>query len=107
MIFLQQQGGGQDYGMLILMGGMFIVFYFFILRPQQKKAKDQKKFRDDVKKGDMVVTIGGLHGRISSVESDDTIILDVDKGTKLKFEKSAISMEYTKKYPNAAPPEKI
>lgn len=76
---------------------IIVVFYFFMIRPQQKKAKDQKNFRENLKKGDNVVTIGGLHGKISSIESDDTIIVEVDKGIKLKFEKSSISAESTKR----------
>jgi preprotein translocase subunit YajC len=91
-------GGGFDAKTLILLGGMIIVIYFFMMRPQQKKAKDQKKFREGLKKGDTVVTIGGMHGKIASLEEDDTIVLDVDKGIKLKFEKSAISLEASKKY---------
>jgi len=77
--------------------GIVIVFYFFMLRPQQKKAKDQKTFRENLKKGDNVITIGGLHGKIASIESDDTIIVEVDKGIKLKFEKSSISADGSKK----------
>ncbi len=68
------------------------VFYFFMIRPQQKKQKDQKSFVDNLKKGDNVVTIGGLHGRVTSVEST-TVTLEVDKGVKMTFEKSAISRE--------------
>ena len=72
------------------------VFYFFMIRPQQKKQKDQKSFVDNLKKGDSVVTIGGMHGRIVSVEGN-TITLDVDRGVKLTFEKSSISREATVK----------
>ena len=96
-ILLQAPQKGMDYTSLLLFGGIIIIFYFFMIRPQQKKAKDQKTFRDSVKKGDAVVTIGGLHGRIASVESDDTVWIEVDKGFKLKFEKSAISSEASKK----------
>jgi preprotein translocase subunit YajC len=91
------QGQGSAYGNLILIGGIVIVFYFFMIRPQQKKQKDQKKFIDDVKKGDMVVTIGGLHGKVYSIDGD-TVVLDVDKGTKMKFEKTSISLEASKQY---------
>ena len=90
-------GGGQ-YFQLIFFGAIILVFYFFMIRPQQKKAKDQKVFRENLKKGDTVVTIGGLHGKIESIGSDDTIIVEVDKGVRLKFEKSAISQESSKKY---------
>jgi preprotein translocase subunit YajC len=92
----------KDYTSLILFGGIIVVFYFFMIRPQQKKAKDQKVFRESVKKGDAVVTIGGLHGKVASVESDDTIWIEVDRGFKLRFEKSAISMEATKKQPKSS-----
>jgi preprotein translocase subunit YajC len=84
-------------GNLLLIGGIAIVFYFFMIRPQQKKQKDQKSFIESIKKGDQVVTIGGLHGRVFAVE-DDTVILEIDKGTKMKFEKSAISLDASKKY---------
>ncbi len=99
-ILLQAQSKGMDYTSLILFSGIIVVFYFFMIRPQQKKTKDQKTFRESVKKGDLVVTIGGLHGRVSSIEADDTVLIDVDKGFKLKFERSAISMEATKKVNN-------
>lgn len=81
---------------LLLFGGIIIVFYFFMIRPQQKKQKDQKKFLTEVKKGDNVVTIGGLHGKVYQIE-DDKIVLEVDKSTKMVFEKSAISLEQSKK----------
>lgn len=96
-ILLQAQGGPSPMiGNLFIIGGMIVIVYFFMIRPQQKKTKDQKKFREEIKRGDLVVTIGGIHGRVIS-QDDDTITLDVDKGVKLKFEKSSVSMEATKK----------
>ena len=74
---------------------MFGILYFFMIRPQQKKAKDQKKFAEEIKKGDYIVTVGGVHGRIAEVE-DDTIIVEVERGARIKFSKSAVSMESTK-----------
>ena len=79
----------------ILFGAIFVIFYFFMIRPQQKKAKDQRKFIDDVKKGDHIVTIGGAHGQIAEMEGD-TFILEVEKGGRIRFNKSAISLEATK-----------
>jgi preprotein translocase subunit YajC len=81
---------------VLLWVGIIGVFYFFMIRPQQKKQKDQKNFVDNLKKGDSVVTIGGLHGRISSVDGT-TVTLEVDRGVKMTFEKSSISREATAK----------
>ena len=79
-----------------LWAGVLGVLYFFMIRPQQQKAKDQKSFVSNLKKGDSVVTIGGMHGKIVSVEAL-TVIVEVDRGTKLTFDKSAISRDATTK----------
>lgn len=94
---LLQAGGGMNMSSLFLIGGMIIIFYFFMIRPQQKKQKDQKKFLQEIKKGDMAVTAGGIHGKVVAID-DDTILLEVDRGTKIKIEKSSISLESSKKY---------
>ena len=72
-----------------------VIFYFFMIRPQQKKQKDAKKFIEELMKGDYVVTIGGAHGYIGEMEGD-TFILEVEKGGRIRFNKSAISAEATK-----------
>ena len=72
--------------MILLMVG---VFYFFMIRRQMKKQKELKKFREGLAQGDKVVTIGGIHGKI--LEVTDTTVLLSSEGTKLRFEKSAIS----------------
>lgn len=94
-ILLQAQGGASSYMSFLPLIGIVVVFYFFMLRPQQKKAKEQKKFTEEIKKGDYVVTIGGVHGTIAELEGD-TFILEVEKGGKIRFNKSAISLEATK-----------
>ncbi len=71
---------------------IIVVFYFFMIRPQMKKSKDQKKFRENIAKGDKIVTIGGIHGKIADVQ-DTTFIIEVEGGHKLKIEKSAVSMD--------------
>jgi preprotein translocase subunit YajC len=97
-ILLQTAPGGNAFmGNLILIGGIILIFYFFMIRPQQKKQKDQKKFLESIRKGDMVVTIGGIHGKIASIE-DDTVVLDVDRGAKITVEKSSISLDMSKRY---------
>ena len=95
-LILQAQGtppAGQPqsnpFSFLLMVGGIILVFYFFMIRPQQKKAKQEKQFRESLKKGDKIVTIGGIHGRIVSVE-EDGILVEVDNGVKLKFDKTAV-----------------
>lgn len=95
-VLLQAGGQGFDPMTLLLWGGIFVVFYFFMIRPQQKKTKDQKKFISEIKKGDIVITTGGIHGKVFSVE-DETVTVEVDKSTKLTLEKSSISLEASKK----------
>lgn len=93
-ILAQAQAQGSNYSFYIMMGLMILIFYFFMIRPQQKKAKDQKKFIDEIQKGDYVVTVGGAHGRIAEMEGD-TFILEVEKGGRIRFNKSAIAMDST------------
>ncbi|WP_299818667.1 preprotein translocase subunit YajC [uncultured Pontibacter sp.] len=95
-IFLQAAPDGGMLPQLLMFGAIILVFYFFMIRPQQKKVRDQKKFREELTKGMTVITIGGLHGKLVSVE-DDTVIVEVDKGIKLTFDKTAISMDATAK----------
>jgi len=94
-ILLQNTQTGGAWGQVILMVAIIAIFYFFMIRPQQKKAKDQKKFVEEVKKGDLVVTIGGAHGRVAEIEGDN-VILEFERGARIRFSKSAISMDNTK-----------
>ena len=87
--------GGSNWQLMITMGLMIVVFYFFLIRPQQKKAKDQKKFIEALKVGDKVVTIGGAHGRIAEID-DDTFVLEVERGGRIRFSKSAVSLDSSK-----------
>lgn len=89
-------GGSGIMGQVFLFGSIILIMYFFMIRPQQKKQKETKKFIEEIKKGDDVVTIGGLHGKVSSVEND-IVILELDRGFKVKVEKSAVSMDFSKK----------
>ena len=95
-ILAQASAGGGILGQVFLFGSIILIMYFFMIRPQQKKQKDTKKFIEEIKKGDDVVTIGVLHGKVSSVEGD-VVFLELDRGLKVKVEKSAISAEFTKK----------
>ncbi len=89
-ILLQAKGQSTD-SFMIMMGLMLVVMYFFMVRPQQKKAKLQKAFIETLKKGDKVITTGGIHGKIISLEATTAII--ESESYKLKIERSAISSE--------------
>lgn len=96
----QPQGGGWM-SQLLLFGGIAVVFYFFMIRPQQKKQKDQKNFINEIKKGDPIVTIGGIHGKVYA-QDDETVTIEVDKSTKLTIERTAVSLENSKKLADKA-----
>jgi preprotein translocase subunit YajC len=88
--------GAQLITMLVTFGLIIVVFYFLVIRPQNKKQKDAKKMLESLRKGDRVVTIGGLHGSVESVKDND-VILKVDDNVKLKYSKSAISQVLERK----------
>ena len=76
---------------------IFVVAYFFMIRPQMKRAKDEKKYAADLKRGDRVVTKSGLHGKINDInDKDNSCVIETMAG-KLKFDRSAISMEMSRK----------
>ena len=93
-VFLQG-AGTSSWTTPIMMGGMILIFYFFMIRPQAKKAKDQKKFVQDMQKGDKIVTIAGIHGTINKINDDGTLLLETSPGSYMKIERSTISMEWT------------
>ncbi|KAB1064307.1 preprotein translocase subunit YajC [Salibacter halophilus] len=86
------QGLLENFGPLLL---IIVVFYFFMIRPQMKKAKEAKKFKENLKKGDHVVTIGGIHGKLAEL-NETTVVIDINGKFKLTVERSAISPEYSK-----------
>ena len=88
---LQAQGNSTT--MILMMVVMFVGFYFLMIRPQVKKQKQEKSFQESLKVGQRVVTTSGIHARVAQIQ-EDGIILETLSG-KLKFEKSAISREYT------------
>jgi len=95
MYLLQAQAPGFGGFQFIFLGLMILVFWLFFIRPQAKKAKQQKSFIDNLQKGDKVVTIAGIHGNINKVNEDGTISLEINPGSYIKIEKSAISLEWT------------
>ncbi len=89
----QPSGGGSF--QFIMLGAIMLVFWLFMIRPQAKKAKEQKKFLENLTKGDRIVTIAGIHGTINRINDDNTFQLEVSPGMYMKIEKSAISSEWT------------
>lgn len=76
---------------------MFVVVYFFMIRPQMKRAKQEKKFGEDLKKGDRIITKSGMHGRIIDFsEKNNAVVIETGAG-KITFDRSSISMEMSKK----------
>jgi preprotein translocase subunit YajC len=83
-------GGGSLVSTLIMFGLIIGIFYLMILRPQQKKQKDRQKLLDSVRKGDKVITAGGMHGSVAGLD-EKTVLLQVGDNVKMKFERSAIT----------------
>ncbi len=87
-----QSGGGGMASSLIFLLLIFVVFYFFFIRPQVKKQKDQKKYRESLQKGQRIITIGGIHGKIVEIQ-ETTCTIEVEGGNRLKIEKSAVATD--------------
>ena len=83
----QQQGSGWMSLLPLLL--IIVVFWLFMIRPQSKKAKEERKFRENLQKGDKVVTIGGFHGRITEVK-ENTVMVSLAPNMEVEMEKSAI-----------------
>ena len=92
-IQLLQAGGGMP--QMLIMVGMVAVMYFFMIRPQAKRAKEQKKFGESINSGEQIVTTAGIHGRISQINEDGTLKLEIARGVFITVERSAVSMEMT------------
>jgi len=94
ILFAQPQAaeGGKSSGapMIIFLVLMIFIFYFFMIRPQKKKEKEAQSFRSSLQKGEKIVTIGGVHGKIVEVQ-DATFTIEMEGGAKMKIEKSAVS----------------
>ena len=88
---------GEGIGSLLPFVLMFVVVYFFMIAPQMKRAKKEKKFGAELKRGDRVITKSGLHGKIAELnDKDNSCIIETMAG-KLKFDRSSISMEMSTK----------
>ena len=101
MYLLQAAPGGGGF-QFIFLGLMILVFWLFFIRPQAKKQKQQKSFIDNLNRGDKVVTIAGIHGVINKINEDGTVSLEINPGSYIKIEKSAISLEWSNALNKAA-----
>jgi preprotein translocase subunit YajC len=82
--------GGGGYQTILMFALLILVFYLFFIRPQTKKNKEMRKYREALQKGDKIITIGGIHGKISEVRETSFVIELIDK-TRMEIEKSAVS----------------
>lgn len=85
------KGGGATQ-MIIFIVLIIVVFYFFMIRPQQKKQKQMQDFRESLKRGDQIVTIGGIHGKIVDIQ-ENTFTIEVEDGVKIKIDKAAVAVD--------------
>ncbi|MBO4657924.1 MAG: preprotein translocase subunit YajC [Bacteroidales bacterium] len=97
-LFLQAAGGaqgaGSSMGFLLMIVLIFVVMWLFMIRPQQKKQKEVEKFRQGLKKGDKVVTIGGIYGTVVEVK-DNTLFLEIDQNVKIKVDKASVVKDFS------------
>ena len=87
-----QAGGGWQ--MWIMLALIFVVMWFFMIRPQRKQQKELQNFRDNLKKGDKVVTIGGIYGTVDEIK-EGTVLINVDKDVKIRVSKNALVKDFT------------
>ena len=88
----QPQGGGAS--MWIMLALIFVVMWFFMIRPQRKQQKELQNFRDGLKKGDKVVTVGGIYGTVSEIK-ENTVLIEVDNNVKIRVSKQALVKDFT------------
>ncbi|MBR5019311.1 MAG: preprotein translocase subunit YajC [Bacteroidales bacterium] len=95
---LQAQGAGQAGGggmtMLLMLALIFVVMWLFMIRPQQKRQKQLNEFRNNLAKGDKVVTVGGIYGTIVEV-NDNKVLLEIDKDVKIKVDKASLVKDFS------------
>ncbi len=100
-----QTAAGGGLGMLIPLILIVVIMYFFMIRPQNKKQKETQRMLDALKKGDKVITIGGIHGVVAQTK-EQTVVIKVEDGTKIEFNRTAISTVVSDKPAATEAPEK-
>lgn len=84
---------GSSLSMWIMLALIFVVMWFFMIRPQRKQQKELQEFRDSLKKGDKVVTVGGIYGTVAEIK-ENSLLLEVDKDVKIRVAKSSVVKDY-------------
>ncbi|TAK52887.1 MAG: preprotein translocase subunit YajC [Bacteroidetes bacterium] len=84
------EGGGSMISTLVMFSLIIFIFYFMIIRPQQKRQKERQQLLDGVKKGDKIISVGGMHGTVIGIE-DKTLLVQIADDVKVKMEKTAVS----------------
>lgn len=87
-----QQGGGLS--MWIMLALIFVVMWFFMIRPQRKQQKELENFRNALKKGDKIVTIGGIYGTVCEIK-EDSVLIEVDNNVKIRVSKQALVKDFS------------
>ena len=93
LIMMAPAANGQGGGIMSFLPliAIVVVFYFFMIRPQMKKAKEQKKYIESLKKGYKILTIGGIYGKLAELREDESMIIEVEDGSKMRISKNAVS----------------
>lgn len=95
--FLQEapaQQGGSSWSYMIMIVVLFVIMWLFMIRPQQKKQKEMDKFRKELKKGDKVVTVGGIYGTVSEIK-DTTVDIEIAKDVRIRVDKASLVKDFT------------
>ena len=85
---------GSSWSMWIMLALIFVVMWFFMIRPQRKQQKELQNFRDSLKKGDKVVTIGGIYGTVAEIK-EESVLIEVDSNVKIRVSKQALVKDFT------------
>ena len=94
LLMAAPEGGGGGFGAFIPLLAVIVIFYFFMIRPQMKRQKEIRNFRESLKKGDKVLTLGGIYGKIAEIQ-DTTVLLEIAENVRVKVEKSGIVKDNT------------
>ena len=95
--YAQSGSGSPDFGFLFLMIGIFVIFYFFLIRPNQKKEKERRNMQTSLKRGDKILTLGGVFGTVvKAIDDQERITIEIAQGVKIDTERRFITDQIDK-----------